>query len=138
MFMAIYSIFHHKVEFEEEHHGTGIGWNIDRLNAECQGRNPQYIDEATGKAFDRGPWLFYQGEKPFDWDIVDHKPTDLEKASAIRAQRNGLLAASDWTKDPSGKLPNASEWKTYRQALLDITKQPTFPGSVEWPEAPSA
>ncbi|MBL8965405.1 MAG: phage tail assembly chaperone [Spirochaetaceae bacterium] len=151
MNIGIYNVFEKKTLFLEEIDEKRTAKNqwgetgkdelargIERMDYACRERNPQYIDETTGKAFDRGPWLVYADARPFDWDIVDHKPTPIEKASAIRATRNGLLAASDWTKSPSGNLPNAAEWKTYRQALLDITLQKTFPESVIWPEAPRA
>lgn len=65
-----------------------------------------------------------------------------EQASEIRGIRHGLLT------DPVDKYAgNALRWaaltstqqtelSTYRQALLDITDQETFPESVEWPTQP--
>ena len=59
--------------------------------------------------------------------------------ASIRAQRDKLLAATDWmvikaleagtTIDPA--------WATYRQALRDITLQ-TDPQAIVWPTAPAA
>ena len=139
MHIALYNLIDHKVEFIETHKPEDAEWNIQRLKGECIARNPQYAED--GKSFDNGPWYVYASkDKPFDWDIVDHQPTPEEKASAIRAQRNGLLAASDWTQVPDCPLASSvkGKWFTYRQSLRDITKQDTFPESVDWPEAPSA
>lgn len=56
-------------------------------------------------------------------------------AAAVRARRDALLAASDWTqgKDIPDSISNA--WAGYRQALRDIPQQEGFPASVSWPEA---
>lgn len=65
-------------------------------------------------------------------------PTDDELAAAIRAERNAKIAACDWTVLADAPLTTTEKtnWKTYRQALRDVTTQPTFPQSVEWPVAP--
>lgn len=53
-------------------------------------------------------------------------------------QRNALLAQSDWTQlqDSPFSSSEKSEWAVYRQALRDITLQPTFPEGIAWPAAP--
>jgi hypothetical protein len=56
-------------------------------------------------------------------------------AGSIRAQRNALLAASDWTQLADSPV-DKSAWAVYRQALRDITKQPGFPQTVEFPTQP--
>jgi hypothetical protein len=72
--------------------------------------------------------------------IVD--PTNEEKASRIRNIRNGYLVELDnlvmnpmrwasFTDEQKNELQN------YRQQLLDITDQSTFPESVVWPTRPS-
>lgn len=53
----------------------------------------------------------------------------------IRAERNALLAASDWTQLADAPV-NALAWATYRQALRDITNQ-ADPFAIEWPVEPS-
>ena len=42
----------------------------------------------------------------------------------LREHRNRLLAQSDWTVMPDSPLSDSkqADWKTYRQALRDITK----------------
>ena len=58
----------------------------------------------------------------------------------VRMQRNGLLAASDWTQLADSPLADEkkAEWVTYRQALRDYPaesdKVSTLPA---WPTEPS-
>jgi len=56
-------------------------------------------------------------------------------ADQIRAQRNALLAASDWTQLPDAPVDQTA-WAVYRQALRDITDQEGFPANVVWPTKP--
>lgn len=53
----------------------------------------------------------------------------------VRAQRNALLTASDWTQVADAPVDQAA-WATYRQALRDIPAQAGFPDAVTWPEKP--
>ena len=57
-------------------------------------------------------------------------------AARVRADRNRLLAASDWTQVADAPVDQAA-WATYRQALRDVTGQAGFPHEVDWPEPPS-
>jgi hypothetical protein len=73
----------------------------------------------------------------FDWNGSQwvELPPDLEAfATQARAQRDGLLAASDWTQVADAPVDQAA-WATYRQALRDITAQAGFPESIDWPVA---
>lgn len=65
-------------------------------------------------------------------------PSDEFLAKLARGQRDVLLTASDWTQQPDVQHPVdvAAAWRTYRQALRDITSQPGFPQNVIWPVAP--
>jgi len=58
--------------------------------------------------------------------------------NSARAKRDRLLTASDWmtvrAMDTGNPVP--TEWQTYRQALRDITGQPGFPDTIDWPEKP--
>lgn len=60
------------------------------------------------------------------------------EAEEARAQRDGLLAQSDWTQMPDSPLSDAkkAEWSTYRQALRDVPNQPGFPSNINWPVKP--
>jgi hypothetical protein len=73
--------------------------------------------------------------------IADYVPPPSEFFEApARAERNRLLAESDWTDLPSAqaRLTDAQKeaWTAYRQALRDITNQPGFPASIQWPTKP--
>ena len=57
------------------------------------------------------------------------------KASQVRANRNALLSACDWTQLPDVSIPKKTEWATYRQALRDITNDSLFP-NVTFPNNP--
>ena len=67
----------------------------------------------------------------------------LEPMRLLRVERDAKLAACDWRA--SSDLTLADAWKTYRQALRDITKQtPKLNSqyqldltSVNWPTEPS-
>lgn len=60
---------------------------------------------------------------------------DAEQAKSVRQQRTEKLKDSDWTQLADAPVDKAA-WATYRQALRDITAQPGFPWSVDWPVAP--
>ena len=62
--------------------------------------------------------------------------TNDEKAASIRIIRNQLLEQSDWTQANDVNLSNDADWKTYRQALRDISKQSGFPTDVTFPTKP--
>jgi len=53
----------------------------------------------------------------------------------VRANRNKLLAASDWTQVADAPVDQAA-WAAYRQALRDIPQQEGFPYSITWPVKP--
>jgi hypothetical protein len=65
--------------------------------------------------------------------------TDEEVAAAlaqeVRAERNRLLTASDWTQVADAPVDPAA-WAAYRQTLRDIPQQAGFPRDVAWPAKP--
>jgi hypothetical protein len=73
---------------------------------------------------------------------IDAKETDWESGqserqlNALRAERNAKLAETDWTQSRDITLSNDADWKTYRQALRDITDSATSLDDVTWPEKP--
>lgn len=76
-------------------------------------------------------------EEEAEWDAIQAQvaaEAPLRKASAIREERNKLLAETDWMALSDVTITDA--WRTYRQELRDITEQPTFPDEVIWPQAP--
>lgn len=67
---------------------------------------------------------------------IDAVKVMQSKAISVRAERNSLLAASDWTQVADTPVDRAA-WATYRQALRDLTTQEGFPEAVVWPVAPN-
>ena len=61
-----------------------------------------------------------------------------EVATAVRAERDKLLASCDWMAIKAFEAGSAvsAEWAIYRQALRDVTAQEGFPNSVTWPTQP--
>lgn len=80
------------------------------------------LDVSTGQLIDI--------EEP---DVV---VTDEENLIMLRARRNEMLAETDWTQNRDVTLSNDADWKTYRQALRDITDSATSLDDVSWPEKP--
>ena len=56
--------------------------------------------------------------------------------SQLRAQRNALLAACDFTQLSDYQGGNAATWATYRQALRDLVENTSDPQSCTWPTQP--
>ena len=58
----------------------------------------------------------------------------------LREERNKKLAETDWVvikeREEGGSVSNFADWKTYRQALRDITDSATSLENVTWPEKP--
>lgn len=80
------------------------------------------LDVSTGQLIDV--------EEP---DVV---VTDEENLIMLRSRRNEMLASTDWTQNRDVTLSNDADWKTYRQALRDITKTYKTLVDVKWPEKP--
>jgi len=74
--------------------------------------------------------------------VADMSAEEIQAAkdsamAQLRATRNALLTACDWTQIPDCTIPKKTEWATYRQALRD------FPATVSdaraaitWPHNP--
>jgi len=58
--------------------------------------------------------------------------------TSLRAQRNQLLTASDWTQGNDSPLSTESKsvWAAYRQALRDLPGVTSDPTSPVWPASP--
>ena len=54
----------------------------------------------------------------------------------IRAKRDRLIAASDWTMIPGATVDQA-QWSAYRQILRDLPQTYSNPEDVVWPSVPS-
>jgi hypothetical protein len=72
-------------------------------------------------------------------EVFSQTPPTLQYGEAtVRSARDRLIAASDWTQLPDAPLTTTQKaaWKTYRQALRDVTAQAGFPDNVTWPKVP--
>ena len=72
-----------------------------------------------------------------DWATVSAKVAELtaaEPMKALRAERDRLIAATDWWA--SSDLTMTAEQTAYRQALRDITDNATSLDDVTWPTKP--
>ena len=71
------------------------------------------------------------------WDEVNEKLQDLtaaEPMKELRAERDKLIAATDWWA--SSDLTMTDAQTAYRQALRDITEDYSSLDDVEWPTKP--
>lgn len=76
-----------------------------------------------------------------DGRVIRRRKSDInrennrEHVRSMKAQRNHLLAQSDWTQMPDANV-DQSAWKEYRQALRDLPKNTDDPSNPNWPEPP--
>jgi hypothetical protein len=71
------------------------------------------------------------------WTQVETKQSELtaaEPLKALRAERDRLIAATDWWAGSDHTMTSAQT--AYRQALRDITDDATSLDDVTWPTAP--
>lgn len=70
---------------------------------------------------------------------VEYAATAAELFMTLRARRDALLRACDWTQMPDSPLTDElrSDWAAYRQALRDLPETVTDPAAAEWPVAPA-
>ena len=78
-----------------------------------------------------------------DESAVATKVAEIEAAEPmkeLRRVRDAKLAETDWIvikeREEGGSVSNFADWKTYRQALRDITDSATSLDDVTWPEKP--
>jgi hypothetical protein len=115
---------------------TANGW-ID-----CEIEHPVYgwipftcAPKDSGAQFDTA--ALFEKMKPHAAAYVPPPPPSTEELAAdVRAERDRLLAASDWTQLPDVPEATRLAWATYRQALRDVPKQKDFPANVVWPTKP--
>lgn len=73
----------------------------------------------------------------FDYDLkswVDTKPEGYDEA-LVRAERNRLLSATDWSQLPDVADEISLKYQAYRQELRDLPEQDGFP-NVTFPTKP--
>ena len=89
---------------------------------------------AVGTAVDPGDAPFGIGWA-YDGSAFIAPDPDSVSWDDIRAERDGLLAASDWTQVADAPV-DAAAWAVYRQALRDVPQDYDSPDDIVWPEAP--
>jgi len=83
-------------------------------------------------------------DKPSESDFTakynELNTAENEDLRELRAHRDLLLQQTDWVvikeREEGGSVSNFADWKTYRQALRDITNSATSLDDVTWPEKP--
>ena len=81
----------------------------------------------------------YKKSQGLTWeDSSSETLTDAEKLQQLRDLRNAKLQETDWRA--TSDLTMSDAWKTYRQALRDITKsyQSMDASGFAWPTEPSS
>lgn len=96
-------------------------------------------DASTQKLEAADPYI--QGGSVYTIKVVDRSAEDMaaqteSMASGIRATRDALMMACDWTQVADAPVDKAV-WAIYRQALRDVPEQAGFPTVVEWPAIPA-
>ena len=79
----------------------------------------------------------FTAEEEAEWDAMEaawDAGADDRTAKEVRQKRDAILKSSDWRA--SSDLIMSDEWRTYRQALRDITSQEGFPNDITWPTQP--
>jgi len=79
----------------------------------------------------------FTAEEEAEWDAMEAQyasEADTRKSEEVRNERNRLIQQSDWMANSDVTM--SDEWRTYRQALRDITAQVGFPNDVIWPTEP--
>jgi hypothetical protein len=71
--------------------------------------------------------------------VATYVPQTTEQfAAAARAERNRLLAETDWTQAADVPQATKDKWAPYRQALRDVPEQSGFSVEIVWPVRPDA
>jgi hypothetical protein len=96
-------------------------------------------DRATQKLVPCEPYI--ENGWAYTVTVEDKTAEDIaadvaSKSAQVRAQRDRLLADSDWTQVLDAPVDRTA-WAAYRQALRDLPSQEGFP-DVEFPVSPDA
>ena len=99
-------------------------------------KDTQYWKEGAWHTREKRPGAFYVWRE-YKW-VLDRS----NFWSGVRHKRSYLLSQSDWTQCSDCPLSDdkKAEWRTYRQALRDITANQTDivdPDTLTWPTPPS-
>ena len=76
----------------------------------------------------------WDGQSWIEPSVVEPVRSVAEQGVTVRAERNSLLADTDWMALSDNTM--SPEWAAYRQALRDVPAQAGFPTDVVWPIKP--
>ena len=116
-----------------------IGWYNDEVHDTIPEPNIEVTEEQWSNALDNEHNKIYGDGST---EKVDFR-TNEEKTVDIRTYRDLLLSldvdpiVSNTLRWADLSSTKQNEWKAYRQALLDVPAQSSFPNSVTWPTKPS-
>ena len=70
--------------------------------------------------------------------MIEEEKAEIDKLkiAEVSARRNKLLLDSDWTQLPDIVSDVKDLWTRYRKQLRDISTQPGYPWTIEWPIVP--
>jgi len=117
------------------------GWGVYPVTFTAQ---PD-IDDRTQKVEQEATPSLVSGAWTVGWTTSDKTAEevaeyDADAAANVRAERNGLLAQSDWTQMNDSPLTNEvkTAWATYRQELRGVTDLDAWPNLADddWPVQP--
>lgn len=93
------------------------------------------LEHSNTPVLKNGKWVLTKTVVALTEDQIASR--DAGKAKEVRDKRNKLLNESDWTQISDAPV-DQDEWKTYRQALRDITNHENFPylSEADWPVKP--
>ena len=103
---------------------------------------PYTLDPAdTDTTVDNDELLLAIGADAVSYVPPTQEELDVALAAEVREKRDGLLLEVDaYVSNPlrwaALDTDTQSTWATYRQALLEVPQQETFPSEVTWPVAP--
>lgn len=83
----------------------------------------------------------FTAEEEAEWDAAEAEwlsKADDRAAVEQRRKRNELLSETDWMANSDVTMPD--NWKTYRQALRDLSTHSNWPNleDSDWPTKPEA
>jgi len=100
------------------------------------------IDHRTQKVEQEAQPTLVSGNWTIGWTTSSKTAEEVQEyddgiAASNRANRDGLLAQSDWTQVADAPV-DTTAWATYRQALRDITTHANWPNlsEADWPTKP--
>ena len=115
-----------------------IGWYNDEAHDTIPEPNIEVTEEQWANALDND---HNKVNSDGSSEIADFR-TNEEKIIDARYYRDLLLVdnvdpiVSNTLRWADLSTSKQDEWKAYRQALLDVPSQSTFPNSVSWPSKP--